>query len=250
MKLQYLNYKLPLKPVTDGFGYLGTLAQTEDGCQVQCHVCGLLVENLGYHAWVKHQIKAVEYRATFQLGRTTPLCSDQLSEKCKETKRLAWSQMSEDEREARRNLMREAQTRAVRIGKPRSLEALNKDGMCPDQLIEKIKQCADKLKHSPTLSEFRTEYDGKYEGAIKRTFGSWNAAKEMSGLVKCKTGSRVPHNRIAFTNEDLLAFLRSFKKEKGTVPTYSDWRRGFLPSYYLYKHRFGGIAKAREAAGI
>lgn len=30
MNLIYLNYKLPLKSVDNGFGYIGTLAQTED----------------------------------------------------------------------------------------------------------------------------------------------------------------------------------------------------------------------------
>lgn len=250
MNLQYLNYKEPLKPVEEGFGYLGTLAQTEDGEQVQCHLCGELCFNLGSHVFAKHGLKAREYREKFQLGRTTPLCSDAWSARCKEAKVEMWQSFSEAEREARRQLMREVQKKTNRVGNPRSLEALNKDGMCPDQLVEKIQLLAEKIGHSPTHAEFVIEYDGKYVGAITRTFGSWNSAKKMAGLTPCKSGSRIPHNRAHYTNDVLLEYLRNYYKEKKVVPTKSDWERGFLPSYYLYVHRFGGIVKARELAGI
>lgn len=250
MKLQYLNYKEPLKPVEEGHGFFGTLAQTEDGTLVQCHICGHLVENLGSHAWVKHLVKAKEYRAKFQLGRTTPLCSDAWSEKYKTMKMELWERMSEEEREARRESMRKAQQKTERVGNPVSLEILNKKGMCPDQLIEKIQQCATKLGHSPSHKEFVAEYNGKYVGAINRTFGNWNSAKKMSGLTPNKSGSRIPHNRSQYSNDDLLEYLRNFHKEKGYKPTHADWQRGFLPSYNLYRHRFGGVAKARKLAGI
>lgn len=246
MNLQYLNYKEPLKPVEDGFGFWGTLAQTETRNEVQCHICGHLVENLGYHAWIKHSLKAREYRIKFQLGLRTPLCSDLFSEKMKGIKLQAWERMSEEDKEACRESLRKARELTVRVGQPRSLEALNKDGMCPDQLIEKIQA----LGKSPTFEEFKAAYNGKYVGAIIRTFGSWNGAKRMAGFKPCRSGSDTPHNKSSYTNEMLLEFLRSFKKEKAQIPTYSDWRKGFLPSYYLYKHRFGGIQKAREAAGI
>ena len=248
VKLQYLNYKEPLTPVEEGHGYLGTLAQTENKDLVQCHKCGELVENLGQHAWLKHQMKARDYRVTYKLGLRTPLCSDNYSEKQKAIKLKQRASMSEEEREAKREAMREVQRQANRVGNPRSLEALNKDGMCPDQLIEKIHLLAEKLGKSPTHEEFRQEYDGKYIGAINRTFGSWNGAKHMAGFKPNKSGSKVPHNRSPYTNEQLLEFLRSAYKEKGSLPTFSDWRKGFLPSYNLYRHRFGGIQKARSLA--
>lgn len=250
MKLNYLNYKEPLKKVEEGFGYLGTLAQTDNKELVQCHICGGLYENLGLHSFQKHGLKAREYRIKFQLGLRTPLCSDEWTRKCKQIKLDAWNNMTSDEKEARRELMREAQRTANRVGQPRSLEALNKDGMCPDQLIQEIQTLAEKLGHSPTHAEFTKEYDGKFIGAINRTFGSWNGAKTIAGLERCKSGSLVAHNRAPFTDEELLEYLRSFYKEKKEVPTNSDFKKGFLPSYNLYRHRFGGIEKARIAAGI
>jgi len=250
MELDYLNYKQPLKAVEDGYGYLGTLAQTKDGELVQCHVCGELVANLGHHAWMKHNIKAKEYRQQFQLGRTTPLCSDAWSQKYKQMKVEMWNNMTEEEREARRNLMREAQTKTKRIGNPRSLEALNKDGMCPDQLLEKIQMLANKLGHTPAHSNFKKEYDGKYIGAIQRTFGSWNSAVTLAGFTPCQPGTKKGTYKTPYTNEQLLQFLSSFYKEKGYVPTHADWVRGLLPNYNVYRHRFGSIAKARQLAGI
>lgn len=250
MELSYLNYKEPLKKVEQGFGYLGTLAQTVDGELVQCHICGELCQNLGAHVFGKHRIKAKEYREQFQLGRTTPLCSDKFSEAAKQRAADVWAALDASQQEKRREMMREAQKKTVRVGNPVSLEALNKKRMCPDQLIDLIQQLNDKLSHSPTHAEFVTEYGGKYVGAIVRTFGSWNGAKKMAGLAPCRSGSEFPHNRAHYTNEMLLDFLRSAYKEKGQIPTYSDWKKGFLPSYHLYKHRFGGIAKARELAGI
>jgi hypothetical protein len=250
MKLTYLNYKEPLKAVEEGFGFLGTLAQTKNSNEVQCHICGGVYENLGHHAWVKHGIKARDYRTQFKLGLRTPLCSDAFSERYKSMQLAAYSRMTDEQRDKKRAAMQQAQEKACRVGNPRSLEALNRDGMCPDQLIDHIKKCADKLGKSPSFKEFEVEYGGKYVGAIIRTFGSWNGAKKMANLVPCKSGSRVPHNKSEYSNELLLEFLRSFYREKGHKPSHSDWRRGYLPSYHLYRHRFGGIQKARELAGI
>lgn len=248
MELLQLNYKKPLKKVEDGFGYLGTISQTKNGELVECHICGHLVDNLGLHAWQKHQIKASEYRDMFQLGKRTPLCSDSFSEKKSNEWQKRWNKLTLEEQQERIAQMREAQKNTVRVGNPTTLEIQNKRGMCPDQLIEKIEQLADKLGKSPSYQQFLDEYKGKYVGAILRTFGSWNAAKHIAGFPPLKTGSKVPHNRSPYTDEQLLEFLRSFKKEKQRNPTYSDWRRGFLPSYHLYKHRFGGIEKARQKA--
>lgn len=248
MKLQYLNYKLPLKPVENGHGYMGTLGQTEDGELVQCHICGDLVKNLGHHAFFKHEMKAKEYREKFQLGKRTALCSDLFSKERKERGLKNWAKLSEEEKRSRIETMHKHTDRSK--GNPRTLEALNKDGMCPDQLLERIQEVADKVGHSPTHQEFIKHYKGKYVGAINRTFGSWNGAKRILKLHPCKPGSEIPHNRSKYTNDQLIGYLRSFYKEKKEIPTHADCKRGFLPSWYLYQHRFGGMKKARQLAGI
>lgn len=248
MELVYLNYKEPLKAVEGGHGYYGTLAQTENNELVQCHICGELCENLGIHAWMRHGMKATEYREQYQLGKRTPLCSDACSQRCKQSKITMWENMTEQEREQRRELMRVAQKESVRLGKPRSLEALNKDGMCPDQLISHILKCSESLGKSPTHKEFTEFYKGKYVGAINRTFGSWNNAKRQANLEPNKSGSRVAWNRgySRYTDAMLLEYVRNHQAVTKTSVSSSDWRRGFLPDLHIYLKRFGGIQKVRE----
>ena len=249
MKLVYLHYKEPFKPVEKGHGYVGTLAQTEDGSEVQCHICGNCYYNLGSHIFNAHGLKAKEYRDKFQLARMTPLCSDKASAEYKERALKRMAAMTEEERKARIALMVEAQKTAVR--KPRTLttEELNRKGICPDQLLEKIKSCATALGHTPSKFEFDTYYEtGRFYQPIIRTFGSWSNAIKYAGLEKKKGksgGIMKP-----YTKEILLEALREYQSVKGSVPTATDCHRGFIPSLATYIKHWGGIKAAREAAGI
>ena len=249
MSLQYLNYKEPLTPVPDGHGFFGTLAQTEDGTKVQCHICGELCYNLGAHVFGKHQIKASEYRKRFQLGRRTPLCSDQATQDYKARAYKRYANMTSDQKAAQIESIKRAAQKARRVGQPRSLESLNKDGMCPDQLIARIVECSEQIGTSPTYEQFKQHFNGKYTGAIIRTFGTWNAAKRQASLAPNKSGSRVPWNKGAsrYTDEMLLEYVRNRKENTGVWPTSSDWRRGFLPDYHIYLQRFGSMRGIREA---
>lgn len=249
MKLQYLNYKEPLTPCPDGHGYLGTLAQTENGEKVQCHICGELCYNLGAHAFNKHQIRASEYREKFQLGRRTPLCSDKATQDYKNSATARYTALSDDEKRARIESMKAAAQKATRVGQPHSLESLNKNGMCPDQLIARIVECAEAIGESPTHEQFKAHFAGKYVGAIVRTFGTWNAAKKQANLAPNKPGSRTPWNKgkSRYTDEMLLEYVRNRREMTGTWPTSSDWRRGFLPDYHIYLQRFGSMQGIRTA---
>jgi len=251
MDLQYLNYKEPLTKVSNGHGYLGTLAQTHDGSKVQCHICGELYYNLGAHIFNSHQMKAKEYRKKFQLGKRTPLCSDQASREYKERALQLWHRKTPEEREQQKDLMRTAATQAKRIGHTRSLEEKNLHGMCPDQLLEKIRLVADKLGKSPTAQEFRSVYKQRYLDSITRTFGSWNQAKAQLGLSPCKSGTRFPHNKgtCKFTDAELLSYLTNHYQRFQKAPTASDWARYYFPDYHIYLKRFGSIKNARRLAG-
>ena len=252
MELQYLNYKEPLTKIEGGYGYLGTLAQTSDGSKAQCHICGELYYNLGAHIFNTHQMKAAEYREKFQLGKRTPLCSDLASREYKERALALWNRKTPEEQEQQKRIMQEAAAQARRIGHRRSLEEKNKHGMCPDQLLEKIRVLADKLGRSPTAQEFRIEYKHRFLCTIERTFGSWNAAKAQLGLSPCKPGSREPHNKgsCKFTDDELLHYLQQHYKRFGKPPTASDWSRYYFPDYHIYLKRFGSIKNARNKAGI
>ena len=252
MNLVYLNYKEPLLPVTDGHGFQGTLAQTEDGKAVQCHICGNQFYNLGAHVFSQHGLRAAEYRQKFSLNRRTPLCSDQASQDYKARALAIWDNKTPDEKERQKDLMRSAAAVAVRVGNPKQLQQKNKDGSCPDQLLEKIRVLAEELNHSPTVKEFMARYENRFMFAITRTFGSWDAAKAQLGLSKCKSGSRIPHNKgtCIFSKDELLAYLKNHYERTKSVPTFSDWKRVYFPDYHIYLKQFGSIKEARIQAGL
>lgn len=252
MKLVYLNYKEPLKPVTDGYGYLGTLAQSEDGHEVQCHICGLMFKNLGSHAFNVHGMKGTEYRERFELNRTTPLCSDAVSNEYKARALNLWEAKSPEEKAAQVEIMKAAAKIAPKPSRDRRLELKNIQGRCPDQLLDKLQKLADKLSRTPTAKEYSKEYTGGFLFTLTRTFGSYNNALNILGLTKNKPGSKNPYNKgvSRYTDEALLQYLKDYYETYKLPPTFSDWKRHFFPDYHIYLKRFGSIKEARKLAGL
>ena len=48
----------------------------------------------------------------------------------------------------------------------------------------------------------------------------------------------------------MMEYLKQFYELHGRTPVTSDFRRGILPDVGLYNKKFGGLNKARMAAGI
>jgi hypothetical protein len=67
----YIDYKEPLRPIEDGFGYMGTLATNDDRSLIQCHICGHYFGNLVMHVWSKHQMRSRAYKEKFGLERVS-----------------------------------------------------------------------------------------------------------------------------------------------------------------------------------
>lgn len=250
MNLVYLNYKEPLRAVVDGFGYQGTLAQTEDGEFVQCHICGKLAANLGSHVYNAHRMMADEYKQKFQLAKMTPLCSDTFSRKAKE-RTLEWMKTKTSEELERVNVAKNG-AHHNRKFEPRSLtlEEMNRKGICPDQLLDRIRQAADALGKTPTVVELNSYHQTqRYQVPIIRTFGSYKKACELAGLVPNKPGGG-GGAKVAHTREGLLQMLKDYYTRWGIVPTANDCARGFLPPIAVYVKHFGSIKKARKEAGL
>jgi hypothetical protein len=53
------------------FGELVVLA--EEGCRVQCHICGRWKKQLANHALYAHRVSPAEYRAIFGLNRVNTI---------------------------------------------------------------------------------------------------------------------------------------------------------------------------------
>jgi hypothetical protein len=112
-----------------------------------------------------------------------------------------------------------------------------------EQILEELRQSAERLRRSPTMKEFAADAGSKvHPQTVIEHFGTWNAAKRAAGLVP----------RRFVTREELLAVLRRLGEELGRTPTARDLdeRRGRVPSKSLYWHTFGSLTNALREAGF
>src|ERR671919_2035288 len=112
-----------------------------------------------------------------------------------------------------------------------------------EEMLEQLRDCAERLGRSPTMREFAADGGGTIhpQNVIAR-FGGWDRAKRLAGLAP---------RRFA-TRQELLDQLRSLGEELGRVPTARelDEHRGRMPSKSLYWHTFGSLANALREAGF
>jgi Homing endonuclease associated repeat len=112
-----------------------------------------------------------------------------------------------------------------------------------DQIVAELRDCAARLKRSPTMREFAADPETTvHPQTVIEHFGSWNEAKRAAGLVP---------RRFA-TRDELIGVLRDLGEELGRVPTAKDIdaRRGSMPSKSLYWHTFGSLSSALREAGF
>lgn len=242
------HYKEPLLSVKkkDGYGYYGALSVSLTTGKLQCHMCGGMFDHVGAHAWLAHGMRAREYREKYKLSPTSALVSEGLRMKLKERTLEFIAKMSLKQRKEHMEHARKARRRE----QPReSLEAKNRKGTCPDQLLAKIKECAEAIGHTPTQKEFIDfNQSQRFLHLVNKTFGSWKNAIKMAKLAERPQFGGKPRQR--YTNEELLEYLNIFWQENQKVPTETDFRRGLLPDSNVYKRRFGSVPKARTLAGI
>lgn len=254
------HYKEPLRKVSKGFGFVGCLLATLDGTKVQCHICGELFENLAPHLRSAHSITARDYRERFELAYTTALISEKKREKMKNDTLMWHARMiekygKEEWASKLRSQGREGMKKRKGSQPVLTLESKNKRGVCPDQLLQKIREVKEVLGHTPSKSEFISQTGTqRYVHLIYKTFGSWSVALSKVGLERYhKNKSHKNHGnqyRPHYDEEVLLEYLRIFYEKNNKIPTESDCKRGLIPPSTTYAFHFGSLPKARERAGI
>lgn len=238
MKLNYEPYKEPLATVEDGFGYWGALGTTEDGELLQCHVCGKMFVNLGVHAVQMHGLNKQDYRTKFKLAKETPLISPKLRERLIE----ASQNVSAEVKLQRLLTLKKGREMSKSHHWQKSLEQKNREGTCPDQLIQKIQDLAALKGSAPSLVEFKGHYSGLV-GIVQTTFGSWNNAVTIAGLETSR-GGRKPQ----YSKPILIDMLKTFREQNNRRPYSSDMARGFIPSHWTFIKHFGSFSNALKEA--
>jgi hypothetical protein len=247
-------YKEPLQAVEKGYGYIGALTFDVKG-RLQCHICGLLYDNLGLHLRA-HEMTGREYKEKFKLAYSTKLISEAERERKKIAMMRWYLNLTPEQRAEGKKRMHEALKKNGRMNwakdrKDRlALETKNKRGICPAQLIDIMRRAADeqgRLSRRDMMLFYKSD---RYKKPIERTFGSWTRALEAAGLSSrgkgAKVGDKIPH----YTDDTLLDLLRGHYDETGIMPSASDCTRGFLPSAGVFIKRFGSFPNARKAAGL
>jgi hypothetical protein len=240
-KSVYIGYKEPLRPVINGHGFQGVISTNKKKTHIQCHIDGYYFKHLGIHVAKYHNISSNEYRERFGLSKQTSLTSTKLREKLVDVAHNMPDNIKKQRLEALAR-GRANQHKADRTLYTKSLEQKNREGRCPDQLIDKIHQLHAKLGHTPTAREFRLHYRGML-GSIYLAFGTWRNAVKVAGLMPAHVGLHARYNK-----EVLIKLLRDFNDRHGRRPSFSDMRNDYMPSQWTFTKYFGSWSNALKEA--
>ncbi len=245
----YLDYKEPLKPIEpeNGVGYYGTIATTEDRNYIQCHICGNLFKSLGGHLR-NHKLTSKAYKGKYGLGVMTALVGESTRHNLQKSAVSGYQPGELPEHLKEYN--RKVQAGEIDHGKAMKgrtglrLEKRNKLGLCPDQVLERIRECAEALGHTPSEDEFKKHFGFKYYGAIVFQHGSYLNAVAKLGMKSAKELKE-------HTSEALIENIQEFYEREGRIPMTSDFNRGLLGAARgTYIARFGSLNNARLEAGL
>lgn len=252
--LTFYHYKEPLIPLKKGFGFEGVLLFSKEKDKIQCHECGGMFKNLSPHVKSKHNLSAESYKAKYGLLNNTSLLSESERIRRQQTFLRWFDSLDEEKRNKwKRNHLPEViaarnKLKRKKVVKER-MERKNLKGTCPQQLLDKIIECKKFIGHTPSKKEFIDYWESqRYVHLIYQTFGSWTKAVKKAGL-QLKERKRSPGKK-AYNEQELLDYLREFAMNNQRIPTATDFRRGYLPTYSVYTRKFGSIENARRMAGV
>ncbi len=240
----YYGYKEPLTPIKDGYGYMGVVCGNKEGTHIQCAICGYYFSYLGKHL-LTHGTNAVEYKERFGLMKTTSLIGEELRRKRIEAQLNVPKALREKRRRHMVKLGRMNRGRKYTEHEKTkySLEKKNKVGLCPDQILERIQSLATKMGRTPRMIDYIAHYKTGSSHIIG-TYGTWDNAVRLSGLVLNRRGQG--HKK--YTVELLVTLLQDFYQRHDRWPSWSDVKRGLIPSAWVWSTYFGGLLKAIEIA--
>ncbi len=230
----FYNYKEPFMQFKDGFGYEGVLLYDELDGTVQCHLCGKWFESLGHHVNRAHSMKSSAYKLKVGLNQSSALISEKLREKLILAGRASLAQ-----RLANLRLPKKKKDKALFPTNTRQKQ--NRTGNCPMQLLNRIKQEAEKVGRTPTALELESVVSKK---TIKTIFGSMSNAVRLAGLSPRARGAGITYK--TYTKEEILQIMVNFKEVYKRDPLMSDSKRGLIPGWGTFVKHFGSFNNAKD----
>jgi hypothetical protein len=229
------KYIPPFEPVKDGYGYMGVIVEDWKSGRLQCHICGGWFEVFNSHLFQVHKINSNEYRKKFGLSVSTALKSKRI--------RLIQSKVmiklnKENPKcfhRSRAGFTKNNNYAGNMKGKHKSLEHINKFGVCEFQIIDKVMKLKKKMNgKTPTLIDLHKEYGRGFIWQFhKRYSGYLNFCKE-NGLELNYSSHNPKYSREYFIEKGLSneASIRILTTNEGRA---------------LYKYFKGGVNEWRKA---
>ena len=204
-EIKISKYILPFQQVSEGYGFMGMLAEDVDTGQLQCHLCGKWFEQLPTHLSKKHDVSGNEYREQFGLLLGTALKSMRI--------RKIHSQVMQDLRakykRCRMKFKRHNKESGNRDGWTKPVETQNKYGVCELQVADKIMKLAKKLGKTPSLTEVIDEYGGGLVSLIHNRYASYITYVRRLGMEPLVSNHNPKYNKKYFIEKGIEAALNN-----------------------------------------
>lgn len=202
---------------------MGALMERPEDGALRCPVkgCGQWVLKLAYHVAKKHQniggVTAV--RRALSIPCSVSLLSSRVVAERRSRVGARYADRGEDLNRWRAGGGRSNRNGNGRLGSGTTVSQRNFADTCPAQLREKLTALDRKLGHSPSVTEFTREFGVKAANAVKRVFGSWNAAKTECGLDSNTPSSWRGERRHNFKSPaSVTAAFQLFYERNGDLP--------------------------------
>ena len=115
------------------------------------------------------------------------------------------------------------------------------------ELLEYLKRFYEENGRVPIANDFNNTPKYPNFNRYINSFGSWNKAIEISGLLD----KRKKRHPVLYTNDELLGYLKKFYEENGRSPIVYDFTENpRYPNYGTYQIRFGGWQSALKLVGL
>lgn len=224
----------PFMPFPNGHGFLGVLLLHKSG-KVQCHLCGVLKDDLGRHLRCEHDgWDAKRYRKEVGLNSSTPICSPAMSERRIKT----WKNYSPETKKKQVEILKKGRAlnkKGGRKGKRGSMQDKNRVGSCDLQLKTRFLDVYKKTGTMPTTNDLPSGLRslmylrfGTYDKALEAWGFDKNAILKSAERAKLKHKKGINKSLLLkklYTKESVLLASKSFAKKWGRAPRPGDFRK-------------------------
>ena len=229
--------KAPFVP--SGESIQGLLEYDRETDRIKCHECGKWFASIGGHAQT-HGLSPREYKLKYGLNLSSGLLSAGLRASAQKTSReMIGLRVGLNVRGKSARKPKQAGKRVA--GNRLRYEWRNANGLCREQLLERLKVIAKDLGYTPTQSSLGHEF----RAGSDAHFGGWDEMCKAAGLpASHKGGKKLYETKV------LCELLVDFYVLNQRLPRARDFSTGSLPSFDVYLNRFASLANAYEAAGL